>query len=187
MKRGSTRFPFHNLFWPSFSSKPRHILPPLCKKIQLYCVNKVTHTYFSPFFYLSTSKQFHSLHTGPFTLTASATVRAFAVAAGFLDSAVASATFTISAGGQQPQSGGSFAGAWHDRGRGLRHGQGGHPEFGCAEHRGHFTHANGTVGWPACKVNVVYAGSFKLGIDMAIANGGRKLWAEFIQGDSHLI
>ena len=38
--------------------------------------------------------------TGPFTLNASATVRAFAVATGYLDSAVASATFTGTAGGQ---------------------------------------------------------------------------------------
>ena len=38
--------------------------------------------------------------TGPFTLNASATVRAFAVATGHLDSAAASATFTGTSGGQ---------------------------------------------------------------------------------------
>jgi hypothetical protein len=50
----------------------------------------------------STPSTASSMYTGPFTLTASATVNAFAVAAGYTDSAVASASFTSIAGDQQP-------------------------------------------------------------------------------------
>ena len=136
-------------------------------------------------------------YTGSFSLTANATVRAFAVASGYDDSAVASADFTVTTGssGQQPYGGtpwtvpgsieaedydtGGEGIAYHDRtagnsGASIPHGRRGYLVFEqCSE--GYYTGANGTGEWLEYTVDVAASGQYQLDFRLATPNSGRQL------------
>ena len=144
-------------------------------------------------------------YTGPFTLTATATVRAFALASGYNNSAVASATFTKSTsggggtgggtptGGSQQSYGGSprsvpgtieaedydtggEGAAYHDTSAGNKGGQ--YRTDGVdiwKAYNEYYTGANSNGEWLEYTVNVATSGTYSLDLNVATPNNGRKM------------
>jgi hypothetical protein len=137
-------------------------------------------------------------YTPPLTLTASATVKAFAVVAGYYDSAVASASFTISPSNQQPYGGklwllpgtleaenydlGGEASAYHDT---TVANSGGKYRtdrvdiwYASDPAVGYYVGATVTGEWLEYSVDVKTAGQYSLTFSVATPNSGRKLHVE---------
>ena len=144
----------------------------------------------------STPSTASTAYTGSFTLTANATVRAFAVATGYPDSAVASATFTVTAGssGQQPYGGlpwsvpgrieaedydtGGEGIAYNDRtvgNSGAQYRTDDVDIWYSSNLEGYYTGANATGEWLEYTVDVATSGEYQLDFRVATPNSGRQL------------
>ena len=141
------------------------------------------------------------VYTGGFTLLADATVKAIASAAGLADSAVASATFTVSSGGgtRQPFGGvpaalpgvvefedydrGGEGLAYHDTTAGNKGGQYRTDDVdiwraGVAA-EGLYVGANAAGEWREYTVDVAAAGAYTLDIRLATPKSGKRLHVAF--------
>ena len=136
------------------------------------------------------------VYSGSFTLTASATVKTMAVAAGYLDSAVASATFTITSGGGgggQPYGSipwtlpgtieaedydlGSQGVGYYDQTAGNSGAQyrTDDVDIWYSDAEGYYTGANATGEWLTYTVDVDTSGEYQLDFRVATPKSGRQL------------
>ena len=135
-----------------------------------------------------------TVYSGPFTLNASTTVKAYAVAPGYTASAIATAVFTVTTGGgQQPHGGSSWpvpgileaedydtggeGVAYHDLTTGNAGGQyrSDNVDIWNSNTEGYYTGANASGEWLEYTVDVDTSGEYQLDFRVATPNSGRQM------------